>query len=209
MRQYIMSWSAYFAHLQYSVRRPPAITSMLPMFRDSAHSVAMVKHGMDVIMKATEHVNPGQIPVLTVDQPLYAISKEIQWSWPSKNGEEKYVVLMGGLHIEMALLKVLGNWLDGSGWVAIMASTNVTTEGRADALQSGSHTSRSQWAHQVTAAALFLLQNEAFIAYKEEMASDHLDVKSFDEWCVIGKPSIHSSCIGAKFSNWKFFSSNS
>ncbi len=90
---------------------------------------------------------------------------------------------MGGLHIEMAILKVLGNWLDGSGWVAIMASTNVTTEGRADALQSGSHTSRSQWAHQVTAAALFLLQNEAFIAYKEEMASDHLDVKSFDEWC--------------------------
>ncbi len=35
----------------------------------------------------------------------------------------------------------------------------------------------------MTAAALFLLQNEAFIAYKEEMASDHLDVKSFDEWC--------------------------
>ena len=58
-------------------------------------------------MKATEHVNPGQFPVLTVDQPLYAIAKEIQWSWPSTYGEEKYVVLMGGLHIEIALLNVL------------------------------------------------------------------------------------------------------
>ena len=36
---------------------------------------------------------------MTVDQPLYAIAKEIQWSWPSTYGEEKYVVLMGGLHI--------------------------------------------------------------------------------------------------------------
>ena len=113
----------------------------MPLFRDNAHSVAMVKHGMDVIMKATEHVNPGQIPVLTLYQPLYTIAKEIQWSWPSMYGEEKYVVLMGGLHREMALLNVLGNWLDGSGWVAIMAASNVTTEGRADALQSGSHTS--------------------------------------------------------------------
>ena len=68
-------------------------------------------------MKATQHVNPGQVPVLTVDQPLYAIAKAIQWSWPDQYGEGKY-----GLHIEMALLNVLGNWLDGSGWVAIMAT---------------------------------------------------------------------------------------
>ena len=80
----------------------------MPLFCDNAHSVAMVKHGMDVIMKATELVNPAQIPVLTLDQPLYTIAKQIQWSWPSMYGEEKYVVLMGGLHIEMALLNVLG-----------------------------------------------------------------------------------------------------
>ena len=35
-----------------------------------------------------------------------------------------------------------------------MASANVTTGGQALGLQKGSHTSRSQWAHQVTAAAL-------------------------------------------------------
>ena len=75
----------------------------------------MVKHGMDIIMKATQHVNPGRVLVLTVDKPLYAIAKEIQWSWPDQYGEGKYVILMGGLQIEMALLNVLGNWLDGSG----------------------------------------------------------------------------------------------
>ena len=82
----------------------------MPLFYENAHSLAMVKHGMEVIIKATEHLNPGQIPVLTVDQPLYAIAKGIQWSWPNTYGEEKYVVLMGGLHIEKALLKILVGW---------------------------------------------------------------------------------------------------
>jgi len=176
-----ISWSAYFAHLQFTVRHPPAISALMPLFRDNAHSVAMVKHGMDVIMKATALVNPAQIPVLTLDQPLYTIAKQIQWTWPSIYSEEKYVVLMGGLHIEMAFLNVLGDWLKGSGWASIMASANVTTEGRADALQSGSHTSRAQWAHQVSAAALFCLQKEAFMAYKDDL---EVTAKPFHDWCA-------------------------
>ena len=33
--------------------------------------VAMIKHSLDVISKAVEHLNPGQTPVVTFDQPLY------------------------------------------------------------------------------------------------------------------------------------------
>ena len=54
----------------------------------------------------------------------------------------------------MAMLSVIGDQLDGSGWIYVMASATVTTDGQALGLQKGSHTSRSQWAHQVTAAAL-------------------------------------------------------
>ena len=46
-----------------------------------------------------------------MDQPLYVIAKKIQWKWPDKYGETKFVVLMGGIHVKMALLKVLGEWL--------------------------------------------------------------------------------------------------
>ena len=49
----------------------------------------------------------------------------------------------------MTMLSVIG-----SGWIYEMASANVTTDGQALGLQKGSYTSRSQWAHQVTAAAL-------------------------------------------------------
>ena len=36
---------------------------------------------------------------------------------------------MGGLHIEMAMLKLIGDWLDGSGWTYVMTSANVTSDG--------------------------------------------------------------------------------
>ena len=101
-----LSWAAYHASLQKAEVPPAAITAMLPMFLESAHSVAMVKHSMDIIQAVTKHVNPSQIPVLTADQPLYALAKQIQWSWPTTHGEDHFVVMFGGLHIEMAVLKV-------------------------------------------------------------------------------------------------------
>ena len=70
---------------------------------------------MDVIKNATEHINEGQVPVIAFDQPLYAIAKQIQWKWPEVYGEDKFVKF-GGLHIEMAALKTIGDWLQGSGW---------------------------------------------------------------------------------------------
>ena len=84
---YDMSWSAFFATLQLSVPKPPAVISLLLLFRDSAHSAAVVKHGVDIIREVTHHVNTGQISGLTVDQPLYAIAKRIQWKWPDEYGQ--------------------------------------------------------------------------------------------------------------------------
>ncbi len=68
----------------------------------------MIKQSMDVIWNAVEHLNPGQTPVITFDQPLYAMAKQIQWKWPEEYGEDKIVIMFGGLHIEMAALLVTG-----------------------------------------------------------------------------------------------------
>ena len=69
---------------------------------------------MGVIAKATEHVNHGQVLVLPVDQPLFAIAEKIPWSLPDVYGDSKYVVMTGGLYIKLTLLNVLGHWWDGS-----------------------------------------------------------------------------------------------
>ena len=39
-----------------------------------------------------------------------------QWNWPDTYGGDKFVTIPGGLHIEMATLSTLGNWLEDSGW---------------------------------------------------------------------------------------------
>ena len=32
---------------------------------------------MNIVMQATEYLNPGQVPVVAVDQPLFALAKQI------------------------------------------------------------------------------------------------------------------------------------
>ena len=42
-------------------------------------------------------------------------------------GEDKFVILLGGLHTEMIAFKVLGHWLQGSGWVDALTSAEIAT----------------------------------------------------------------------------------
>ena len=53
-------------------------------------------------------MNPNQTTVDTCDQPVYALTKQIQWRYPELFGNSKYFPLFGGLHIEKALLIVHG-----------------------------------------------------------------------------------------------------
>ncbi|KAG1678463.1 Multidrug resistance-associated protein 1 [Nymphon striatum] len=72
------SWAAFHASRQPPDARAICTTSLLPLFLESAHTVAMVRHSMDVVKNAVEHLNPGQTPVVTFDQPLFALAKQIQ-----------------------------------------------------------------------------------------------------------------------------------
>ena len=89
--------------------------SLLPLLAEAAHSVAMIKHGITVAMKAVEHPNQGQTAVIAFDQPIYGLAKEIQQRYPDTMGEDTLVVMLVGLLIELAVLKATVSWLLGSG----------------------------------------------------------------------------------------------
>ena len=120
-----------------------APTPLLPLFQESAHTVAMIRHSIDVVRNAVKHLNPGQTPVLTCDQLLFTLAKQIQWKWPNTYGEEQLVVMIGGLHIEMTALKTLGDWLQGSGWTQALVQAEITTAGTADSFLRAAHVTRS------------------------------------------------------------------
>ena len=54
------------------------INGLLPLSLDSAHSVAMIKHSRTLVQSIV-----GQVLVRAGDQLLFALTKQIKWSWPS------------------------------------------------------------------------------------------------------------------------------
>ena len=55
----------------------PDTTAMMLMLREDSKSVAMIKHSMDMIWKAVNHLKKVQPIVVGWDEPLYAIVKRI------------------------------------------------------------------------------------------------------------------------------------
>ena len=184
-----ISWSAHHASQKRKSVCETSIRSLLPLLRDHVHGVATIKHAMKKIREGVEFLNPGQIPVLTADQPLYALAKQVQWYWPDEYGEDKYVIMFGGLHIEMTALKFIGSMLEDSGWTSTLVEADAASLGTADSFLSATNVTRTRQAHQVTACTLFQLMKKAYSSYLSEhsVSDKEGSMASFEEWCGIRK----------------------
>lgn len=158
-----ISWSAYHASASQKIETVPDRTALLPMFKESSHSPEMVAHAFKIIESVTNHLNPGQVSVITCDQPLYAISKQLQYSEPDLYGMNKFVLMFAGMHIEMTALKCIGTWLDGSQWNECLTDANIASSGTAHSFLQASSIKKTRYAHQITAAALFILKKQAYL----------------------------------------------
>ena len=177
----IMMWSAYHARKQDQQFKPPSVSCMLPLLDASSNSIGTMRHAIDTIMSITEHVNPGQRPVIAQDQPLFRIAKQIQWAWPEKY--KRCIFMMGGLHIEMELMRMLGSLLNGSGWVYVFSKSGSFGMGTADSFLKVVHVKKSRYAHEITACCLHALQYQAYEAESEAMT----EPLSFTEWHTLKK----------------------
>ena len=128
---------------------------------------------------------------MAFDQPLFALAKFVQWCWPETYGEQHYVVMFGGLHIEMAIWNTIGDFLQDSGWTAALCEAEIASSGTAESFLKSSHLTRTRHGHQVTALALSQLQYEAwksmtseegFHDWKKRMVSSS---PSFQYWNIV------------------------
>ena len=170
-----VSWAAYCASQASLSSYEPAIISLLALFVENGHSTAMILHAMNVIRSALKHGDPVQVPVIAFDQPLFALAKQIQWELPNTHGEDHLVVMFHALHVEMAAFKALGKWLTGSGWTEVLSKPGIATPGVSDLSLTASHLTKTRRTHQITAAALHLLQHQAYSKFTENSADDDDD----------------------------------
>ena len=91
-----VSFSAYFSK-EVSEPMPQTISALLPLLNESINSKAMVRHCIEIVKDITNSLNPGQKVLITGDQPVYALGKQVQWIY---NDEYQNVVwMMGPLHV--------------------------------------------------------------------------------------------------------------
>ena len=177
-----LSWAAFYAsRIPQNTIRLTDINSLLPLFQEEAHSVAMILHAMNIVNKSVQVLNPGQIPVIACDQPLYAIAKRIQWHWPETHGESKFIIMLGGLHVEAATLRALGDWLGGSGWTSAIVQANIASPGTAESFLKASHISRTRHAHEVTASSLYVLMYRAYLEFSQALTEEDQQL-DFWQW---------------------------
>eukprot|EP00745_Piridium_sociabile_P026562 TRINITY_DN4240_c0_g2_i9.p1 TRINITY_DN4240_c0_g2~~TRINITY_DN4240_c0_g2_i9.p1 ORF type:complete len:1084 (-),score=281.98 TRINITY_DN4240_c0_g2_i9:490-3741(-) len=182
-----VTWSAHHASQKRGQPFEVSITSLLPLLRDQAHSVATVKHVMDKIKDIVALLNPGQVPVIAADQPIYAVAKQVQWHWPENYGEDKFIMMFGGLHIEMAALKSIGTLVQDSGWAGALVEAGVASPGTAESFLTASSITRTRQMHQITACSLYKLLKAAYTDYSNETAENTKGVLSFEAWCECRK----------------------
>ena len=119
-----------------------------------------------------------------MDLSLPAIAKEIQWLWPDSFSNNKYVIMIGGRgkgggggHIEMA-----GRMVE---WYWVATCNHNCWNSVAESFVKASYLVRTRHAHQVTAAAMLILQ-QSELNWKENINSvlkKHL-LYAAAEWIV-------------------------
>ena len=100
------------------------------------------------------------MPIITADQLLYTLGKQVQWLYPHEFGS--IIWIMGPLHIEMMFLNIIDTWLDGSGWSCLYEKSGINTSGKVSSFLKGSHVKRSRHAQQIALAALVKLAHQAY-----------------------------------------------
>ena len=176
-----MPWSIFHAKKYISPKAVPHISAMLPIWRDNSKSPATIKHTLDVLGPAIDYLNPEQPMVVGFDQPLYAIAKRLQWYQPDQYGYQKLVIMLGALHIEIAMLRCLGDWLQDSGWLTSLSNAGVTSPVN-ESLLTGHNIAPSKYAHQITAKVSYQLMLPAFKSLNEGYSEDKREQR-FQEWC--------------------------
>ena len=173
---HMRSWSAFQAEVSKDqiLIPPPSITGILPLFHHSTTDPSMVLHAMRTIKSSIEHLNPGQTPVVTGDQPVFQVLKQLQWKYSDELGEDNFFVMFGGLHLEKQSLIVIANLLKDSGWLEVMNSAGIFGANGAAAILHVAHIKKARRAHELCLACLHILRVKAF--------SEQSEFSDISEW---------------------------
>ena len=79
---------------------------------------------------------------------------------------------------------MLGNLLEDSGWASALTQGDIASSGTADTFIKAIHVTKTQHAHEITAASLYILLPRAYDVFFTSASPNQDEVAlSFQEWC--------------------------
>ena len=81
---------------------------------------------MKIAKQTVNFLNPGETHIDICDQPVCALTKEIQWRCPEELSSNSYFTLFGGLHFEQCMLVIHGELIKGSGLYEILKNNGLS-----------------------------------------------------------------------------------
>ena len=88
--QDFMSWDVCEASQCTDDPSPTATSYIQPVFAETSNSPTIMYHFMQVIIKVSDHLNPGKSPVAVSDQPRYTLLKKCDGNFQTQSEKIHY-----------------------------------------------------------------------------------------------------------------------
>ena len=162
--QKVPAWSAFNAMVH---QQAPVKTTIgyCPMINSSPTDFSTVYTVMKNLQQMMASLGQRE-SVITFDLAIYVKAKEIQWQRPDEFRD--MVVRMGGFHIILNYLSLLGKKFENSGLEDLLIEAGVYGSATISSIIKGKAYNRGIRAHKLTMEALFRLQWHAFTTWYQE-----------------------------------------
>ena len=142
----VVGWTTFNEKLTTTVPTQTTV-GYLPILVAPAHEFDTLNTVVKRCIAISDHFDQ-QYTVLTVDQALYCKLMELKWAIPHYNG--KLIPRLGGLHISMNFLKVIGEHMEGSGLAEAWVESGLLAPGPVQLVLGGKSYSKGLRAHKLT-----------------------------------------------------------
>ena len=147
------SWSS-FNHALSKAKNDITTVGYMPIIQAPAHDLDTLNTVVRRCMYISSQLGQ-QYTVLTVDQALYFKLMDLKWNVPEY--KDKLIPRLGGLHISMNYLKVIGQHMKDSGLVDAWVDSGILGAGTADHVMTGKAYNKGMRSHKLTFQALWRL----------------------------------------------------
>ena len=149
-----------------------SVIGYCPMLPANSVEYSTIYMVMTILQKQMESLSQEN-SVITFDENIYAKAKEIQWRRPDEF--KKLIIRMGGFHIALNFLSVIGKRNSESGFEDILIEADPYGSNTVAKIIKGKSYNRGVRAHKLMLEALLHLKWEAFCqrAAKEREQNKH------------------------------------